>query len=128
MSEEKKWLASRDGECFNCGPFDTREEAIAEAPFDLDLEEDEEFYVCASVPLEFQFTQYVDSYLERLFEQNEKICGEWNEQWQEDIQKDEELEKEIAEKLREIEEMILKKHPQVMMEGESETINNKIKE
>lgn len=84
MTDEHKppefWISMSE-ESFTNGPYDTREEAIAAAPDELDLEPDDSFWTCEAVWEQRTFCPPADWFLERALDQDfeapEDACSDW---------------------------------------------------
>lgn len=77
----EQWYASRDGEIYDCGPYASQEEAIANAPAEFELGADGFFSVGRGVPVTVNEGIDVWGFLEGFVERLSEEHGEWAEPW-----------------------------------------------
>lgn len=108
MSEEttQEWYIGDDEERFRYGPYHSKEEAIAAAPAELDLEPGQAFYVGQRGV----YTASIDSHdiIEALAEQANDAVGDASEDWLSCVSR--EARDELDEKLAQVLDAWLAKH------------------
>lgn len=105
-----EYAVSTSEEYFSCGGLKSYEEVIAYATGELDIDEDDSFFIGAVDRV--NFSMEANDFYESLTGQYEDDLGEWSESWEESLfggKKD--LRAKVQEKLDEICAMIHKEHP-----------------